>query len=157
MAGAGLATGAAVLEAAWAAPPGARKASVLSRGQGTKRDRDWGVEQRRPSNMGISSGEVAGFFNPIRSSNDLEEESVSLTRGNIAQGRNAAAGRKDMPLYRSRQHKLIAGVCGGIADYLGWNPTLVRIGYVVVSIASAAFPGTIAYVVLWLVMPKEPG
>src|SRR5881409_1887907 len=64
---------------------------------------------------------------------------------------------KDMPLYRSRQHKLIAGVCGGIADYLGWNPNLVRIGYAVVSIASAAFPGTIAYVVLWLVMPKEPG
>jgi len=52
---------------------------------------------------------------------------------------------------------LIAGVCGGIADYLGWNPTWVRIGYVIVSVASAAFPGTIAYIVLWIVMPKEPG
>ncbi|HSS47545.1 MAG TPA: PspC domain-containing protein [Thermoanaerobaculia bacterium] len=62
-----------------------------------------------------------------------------------------------MPLYRSRKHKMIAGVCGGIADWLGWDPTLTRIGYVVVSIASAAFPGLLAYIVLWIVMPKEPG
>lgn len=62
-----------------------------------------------------------------------------------------------MPLYRSRKHKMIAGVCGGIADWLGWDPTLTRVGYVVVSIASAAFPGLLAYIVLWIVMPKEAG
>ena len=62
-----------------------------------------------------------------------------------------------MPLYRSRKHKVIAGVCGGIADWLGWKPSLVRIGYVVISVASAAFPGLIAYIVLWIVMPQEPG
>jgi phage shock protein C len=62
-----------------------------------------------------------------------------------------------MPLYRSRRNKMIAGVCGGIADFLGWDPTLVRIAYVLVSILSVVFPGTIAYVVLWVVMPKEPG
>ncbi len=62
-----------------------------------------------------------------------------------------------MPLYRSRKHKMIAGVCGGIADWLGWDPTLTRIGYVVVSIVSAAFPGLLAYIVLWIVMPKEAG
>lgn len=56
-------------------------------------------------------------------------------------------------LYRSRRHKVIAGVCGGIADWLGWDPTAVRILYVVVSILSAAFPGLIVYIVLWLVMP----
>jgi phage shock protein C len=61
-----------------------------------------------------------------------------------------------MPLYRSRQHKLIAGVCGGLAEWLGWDPTLVRVLYVVVSIASVAFPGIIAYVILWMVMPKAP-
>jgi phage shock protein C len=61
-----------------------------------------------------------------------------------------------LTLYRSRQHKLIAGVCGGLADWLGWSPLAVRIGYVVLSIASAAFPGAIAYIVLWCVMPKEP-
>ncbi|MFL6196653.1 MAG: PspC domain-containing protein [Thermoanaerobaculia bacterium] len=61
-----------------------------------------------------------------------------------------------MPLYRSRQHKIIAGVCGGLADWLGWDPTVVRIAYVVLSIISVGFPGTIAYVILWVVMPKEP-
>lgn len=61
-----------------------------------------------------------------------------------------------MALYRSRQHKIIAGVCGGIADWLGWNPTTVRIAYVVLSILSVGFPGTIAYIILWIVMPEEP-
>jgi len=61
-----------------------------------------------------------------------------------------------MPLYRSRRHKMIAGVCGGIADWLGWSPNLVRVLYVIVSIASVAFPGIFAYVILWLVMPQEP-
>jgi phage shock protein C len=61
-----------------------------------------------------------------------------------------------MPLYRSRKHKLIAGVCGGIADWLGWDPTVVRIAYVILSIVSAGFPGTLAYIILWIVMPKEP-
>jgi phage shock protein PspC (stress-responsive transcriptional regulator) len=61
-----------------------------------------------------------------------------------------------MPLYRSRRHKIIAGVCGGIADWLGWDPTVVRIAYVIISIASVGFPGTIAYIVLWIVAPKEP-
>jgi phage shock protein PspC (stress-responsive transcriptional regulator) len=51
---------------------------------------------------------------------------------------------------------MIAGVCGGIAEWLGWDPTVVRILYVVVSILSAAFPGIIVYVLLWLLMPKAP-
>jgi phage shock protein C len=61
-----------------------------------------------------------------------------------------------MPLYRSRRQKMIAGVCGGIADWLGWSPTAVRVAYVIVSILSVGFPGTIAYIILWVVMPKEP-
>ena len=59
------------------------------------------------------------------------------------------------PLVRSRRHRMLGGVCGGIADWLGWDPTLVRIIYVVASIASAAFPGALVYLILWLVMPKE--
>jgi phage shock protein PspC (stress-responsive transcriptional regulator) len=51
---------------------------------------------------------------------------------------------------------MIAGVCGGIAEWLGWDPTLVRILYVVVSCVSVAFPGILAYIVLWLIMPKAP-
>jgi phage shock protein PspC (stress-responsive transcriptional regulator) len=59
-----------------------------------------------------------------------------------------------MPLHRSRQHRIIAGVCGGIADWLGWSPTLVRILFVVVSVLSVAFPGIIVYVLLWVLMPN---
>lgn len=61
-----------------------------------------------------------------------------------------------MPLLRSRKHKMIAGVCGGIAEWLGWDPTVVRVLYVMVSIVSVAFPGILCYLVLWIVMPKEP-
>jgi phage shock protein C len=55
-------------------------------------------------------------------------------------------------LTRSRR-RLIGGVCGGIADYLGWSRTLVRVLYVIGSAASAAFPGILVYIVLWIVMP----
>ena len=56
-------------------------------------------------------------------------------------------------LTRSARHKMIAGVCGGIADYFDLDPTIVRIAYVIVSILSVAFPGILAYIVLMLVMP----
>jgi phage shock protein PspC (stress-responsive transcriptional regulator) len=59
-----------------------------------------------------------------------------------------------VPLHRSREHKMIAGVCGGLADWLGWDPTVVRILYVLVSILSVAFPGILVYIVLWILMPK---
>jgi phage shock protein PspC (stress-responsive transcriptional regulator) len=59
-----------------------------------------------------------------------------------------------MVLHRSRKHSIIAGVCGGIAEWLGWSPTAVRILYVVLSVLSAAFPGVIVYIVLWIVMPR---
>ncbi len=59
-----------------------------------------------------------------------------------------------MPLHRSRKNSMIAGVCGGLAEWLGWSPTVVRILYVVVSVASAAFPGILVYLLLWFLMPK---
>jgi phage shock protein C len=59
-------------------------------------------------------------------------------------------------LMRSRGDRMIAGVCGGLAKWLGWDPTAVRVAYVIVSILSAAFPGILVYLVLWLVMPQEP-
>jgi phage shock protein PspC (stress-responsive transcriptional regulator) len=61
-----------------------------------------------------------------------------------------------MPLYRSQRNKILAGVCGGIAEWLGWSPTWVRLLYVIVSVLSAAFPGTIVYIILWVVVPKAP-
>jgi phage shock protein PspC (stress-responsive transcriptional regulator) len=44
-------------------------------------------------------------------------------------------------------------VCGGIADWLGWNATLVRVLFFALSVLSAAFPGIIVYLILWFLMP----
>lgn len=57
-------------------------------------------------------------------------------------------------LHRSRNHRMIAGVMGGIAEYFGWSPMLTRILFVIISSASAAVPGILIYLILWLVMPK---
>ncbi|MBX3703338.1 MAG: PspC domain-containing protein [Steroidobacteraceae bacterium] len=57
-------------------------------------------------------------------------------------------------LKRSKD-RMIAGVCGGIAEWYGWKPDRVRIAYVILSLLSAAFPGIIVYLLLWLVMPDE--
>ena len=58
-------------------------------------------------------------------------------------------------LMRSRKNKMIAGVCGGIAEYFNMDPTLVRIIYVLVSIFSIAFPGILVYIILWLIIPES--
>ena len=58
-------------------------------------------------------------------------------------------------LHRSSSNRIIAGVCGGIAEWLGWNPTTVRVLYVVVSILSVAFPGILVYLILWIAMPQD--
>ncbi len=56
-------------------------------------------------------------------------------------------------LTKSSTDRKIAGVCGGIAEYFDWDPTLVRVAYVLLSLFSAAFPGVLAYIILALVMP----
>ncbi len=61
------------------------------------------------------------------------------------------------PLRRSRNDRIIAGVIGGLADYLGLDPTLSRVVYVLVSIFSAAFPGILVYILLWILIPSEEG
>lgn len=58
-----------------------------------------------------------------------------------------------MTALKKSRNKMIAGVCGGLAEWLGWDPTVVRLGYVLVSILSVAFPGLLVYIVLWVVMP----
>ncbi len=60
------------------------------------------------------------------------------------------------PLRLSRRHRKIAGVCGGLAEWLGWDPTVVRVLYILVSVLSAAFPGILVYIILWLVVPRAP-
>ena len=56
---------------------------------------------------------------------------------------------------RSRKNAMIGGVCAGIARHFGWSVTGTRVAYVLLSIFSAAFPGIIVYLILWLVLPAE--
>lgn len=58
-------------------------------------------------------------------------------------------------LRRTSQDRMVAGVMGGIAQYFGLDSNLLRVVYVVGSILSAAFPGILVYLVLWLVIPAD--
>jgi len=51
--------------------------------------------------------------------------------------------------------KVIGGVCGGIAKYFGWDAAIVRLLYVILSVASVGFPGMLVYLILWIAMPEE--
>ncbi len=57
-------------------------------------------------------------------------------------------------LRRSRSNRRIAGVCGGLATYFGTAPTLVRLIFVLLGLPGGV-PGTVLYLILWLVMPEE--
>ena len=56
-------------------------------------------------------------------------------------------------LYRS-SNRIIAGVCGGIAEYFDLDPTLIRVIYLVLSLFSAAFPGVLLYIILMIMIPN---
>jgi phage shock protein C len=55
---------------------------------------------------------------------------------------------------RSSRNAMIGGVCAGIAEHFGWSVTGTRVTYVLLSIISAAFPGILVYVILWLLLPS---
>ena len=59
------------------------------------------------------------------------------------------------PLRRSRHNRVIAGVVAGLANFFGLDVTLARVLYVLISIFSAAFPGILVYIILWIVVPEE--
>ena len=84
--------------------------------------------------MKASSSNIRSFF--LIQKQYIMENNKKLTR--------ASAG-----------NRMVAGVCAGIADYFGWDPTLVRIGYILLSIFTV-FSGVIAYLILWMVIPKQP-
>ena len=58
-------------------------------------------------------------------------------------------------LTRSVSDRMLCGVCGGIAEYLDVDPTVIRVAYVALSLFSAAFPGLILYIVLALIIPQK--
>ncbi len=56
-------------------------------------------------------------------------------------------------LYRSTRDRMVAGVCGGVAEYFKVDPTLVRLLFVLFALAGG--PGALAYIILWIVVPEE--
>ncbi len=62
--------------------------------------------------------------------------------------------RGSRPLRRSRRYRIVAGLCGGLADWLGWRPTVVRVLFLVVG-ALPFLSGILVYVVLWVLIPQE--
>jgi len=55
-------------------------------------------------------------------------------------------------LCRSNSQRVLAGVCGGVAEYLGWDVTIVRVLWIILTLAGGS--GVLLYIILWLVMPQ---
>lgn len=61
----------------------------------------------------------------------------------------------DRRLYKSRDNRMITGVCGGLAEYINADPTVVRAIFAIVSILSTGFPGIVIYIILAIIMPEK--
>lgn len=61
---------------------------------------------------------------------------------------------EDGKLRRPKSNRMIAGVIAGIAQYFGFDVTIARVLYVVLSVVSVAFPGILVYIILWIIMPE---
>ena len=59
-------------------------------------------------------------------------------------------------LYRSFSDKKVAGICGGVGEYLGVDPTVIRLATVIVALLTAVFPVLIGYVIAWIIIPEAP-
>jgi phage shock protein PspC (stress-responsive transcriptional regulator) len=57
-------------------------------------------------------------------------------------------------LHRSRKNRMIAGVCGGIGEYFGVDPTIIRLVWALLSIASLG-AGILVYIIAWIIVPEE--
>ncbi|OUO24228.1 PspC domain-containing protein [Bacteroides sp. An322] len=57
-------------------------------------------------------------------------------------------------LTRPQNNKMLAGVCAGIANYFGLDPTLIRVAYALLTVFTA-FAGVIVYLLLWIIIPEE--
>ncbi len=58
-------------------------------------------------------------------------------------------------LTRSKDNKMLAGVLAGIGDYFDFDPTIVRVVYAFLSVLTVGFPGFIAYIIMWAIIPEE--
>jgi phage shock protein PspC (stress-responsive transcriptional regulator) len=59
-------------------------------------------------------------------------------------------------LYRSRRHRIIAGVCGGLAERYDWDPSVVRLVFVLASFLPIPTHMVLLYIIMWIVVPEAP-
>ena|ERR1039457_6035159 len=71
-------------------------------------------------------------------------------------GRAVVCAHSAMKLVRPRYDRKIAGVCSGLSEHLELDASLIRILWVFLTFASGFFPGLIAYVLAWIIIPEEP-
>lgn len=57
-------------------------------------------------------------------------------------------------LYRSKANRKLAGVCGGLGEYFGFDPTLARVIFILLALPGG-LPGVLPYILLWIVIPEE--
>lgn len=71
-------------------------------------------------------------------------------------GTRQAPGGAGKRLMRSSVDKTVAGVCAGFADYFGVDPTVLRIFWAFITLATGLVPGIVAYIIAWILMPRAP-
>lgn len=57
------------------------------------------------------------------------------------------------PIRRAARDRVLGGVCAGLAEWLGWDASVVRVAWVLVTIFTGVAPGAVAYLVLWAFLP----
>lgn len=58
-------------------------------------------------------------------------------------------------LYRSTTDQLVAGICGGIGEYFDVDPNIIRVVWTVITVLTGFFPGIVAYILVWIILPQR--
>lgn len=59
-------------------------------------------------------------------------------------------------LYRHKEDKRIAGICGGIGEYFSIDPVLIRLAFVFIALLTAVIPMILVYIIGWIIIPEKP-
>lgn len=98
----------------------------------------------------------AGFFIGILASTlkILKKSDLSSRSEGVFMSRNAESQGKIKRLYRSGKERILGGVCGGIAEYLGTDPVLIRLLWAAACLLWGT--GILLYLIAWIIIPKNP-
>jgi phage shock protein PspC (stress-responsive transcriptional regulator) len=106
----------------------------------------------RTDQTASETGRSAHGWTIIREEETTKDNQQRMNNTNISTSTNGSTYQSPSMLYRHPTQKIVGGVCGGLADFLGWDPVLVRILWVVATIATGG-GGFLAYAALWLLLP----